>query len=183
MDMPRLFAAVDIGPGQAAALEQLRDETLKARWTPPDQFHLTLRFLGDVEEDTSDQLIEVLAEAKVEPFELGGDGLDVFPSRRRPRVLVARIDRHPQLMRLQQQIDRRVLGLGIPEDRRSFNPHVTLARLKGAGPQEVREFMKQHADFRLGAFRVDRFHLYRSDLGPNGAVHTVLETYRLTDPA
>lgn len=177
--MARLFIAIDLPDDQTASLQQLRDDSLSARWTPEEQYHLTMRFIGEIEDSTTEQLIEALREIEAEPFTLSGQGVDVFPSRRRPRVLVSRIEPEPRLMALQKEINRAVVMLGLPEDRKSFNPHVTFARLRDAQPRQVRGFLKQHEEHRIEPFLADRFHLYRSDLHPEGAVHTIRSTFWL----
>lgn len=176
--MPRLFVAIDLPDDLVDAFSTLEDASLDARWTPPEQFHLTLRFIGAVDEDKAQVIAEKLSQIDSPPFEVSGEGLDVFPSRRRPRVLVARIHATPPLTSLQSRIDEKLLELGIEQDRKPFNPHVTFARPK-ASPREVRVYMKKHLDFQFAPFVVERFHLYKSDLGPSGAVHTVLRSYEL----
>ncbi len=138
-----------------------------------------MRFVGEADDSTTVQLIEALHEIEAESFTVRGQGVDVFPSRRRPRVLVSRIEREPRLMELQEEIDRTVVKLGLPKDRKSFNPHVTFARLRSAQPRQVRRFLKQHEEHRIDPFQAERFHLYRSDLHPDGAVHTIRSTFPL----
>lgn len=179
--MPRLFIAVDLPPDRTDALAALRDDALEARWTPAEQLHITLRFIGDVEDRPTEELRERLRDVAASPFALAGVGLDVFPSRRRPRVLVARVGSEPFLARLRDEIDRIVVAEGFEADTRPFNPHVTFARLKRAGPRAVRHFLKAQADLTIEPFRVTQFHLYRSDLKPSGAQHTVIESYDLDE--
>lgn len=179
--MSRLFIAIDLGHERSKSLAQLRNDSLDARWVPIHQYHLTLRFIGDADDEAGERLMNNLEQVTVPEFKVQGAGMDVFPSRRQPRVLVARIDRHPILMQLHEAIDDVVLRVPFLKDRKPFNPHVTIARLKNVRPKVVREYMKQHAGFRLNPFVVDRFHLFRSDLRPGGAVHTVLKSYPLRD--
>lgn len=175
--MPRLFIAIDLPPQTRSGLEGLLDESLDVRWTPAEQFHLTLRFVGDVDPASVEDLMRALQHIESPHFELAGDGLDVFPSRRRPRVLVARVNHAEALSSLQAQVDRTVLDRGLGKERKPFNPHVTIGRVKGASAREVRRYMKEHAHFQLQPFEVRQFQLYQSDLGPSGAVHTVLKSY------
>lgn len=182
--MPRLFIAVDLPEEQAAALQALKEEKLNARWTPQEQYHITLRFIGDVDDATASQIAAALREITLQGFELRGEGLDVFPSRRRPRVLVAAIDDHPRLHRLKEETDRVVNRFVEEENSKTFHPHVTFGRLKRGRPQDIRSYLKDRASFRLDPFPIREFRLYRSDLGAGGAVHTVLESYPLTlEPA
>lgn len=181
--MPRLFVAVDLPAGHAAALQQLQDPDLKARWVPPEQYHVTLRFLGDADEDRAQRLRVELESIDLPSFQMGGEGLDVFPSKRKPRVLVVHINEEPGLMTLQQQIDDLVTGMGFDEQKNPFNPHVTIARLQKATPREVRSYLSQHPEFKIEAFSAERFRLYESELGADGAVHNVLQEYPLRSGA
>lgn len=177
--MPRLFVAIDIPPENREALSRLAAPEIDARWTPAEQYHLTLRFLGHVDDETAERIGTNLSSIRSSAFRATIEGLDVFPSVRRPRVLVALIDHAPDLMALQDAIDHATKNLGIKPDRKAFNPHVTIARFRDVRPLEVRRYLDAHAAFRAGQFDVGTFHLYRSDLSPKGAKHTVLETYPL----
>jgi 2'-5' RNA ligase len=177
--MPRIFVAVDLPVDHAAALQRLHDADLPARWVPSDQYHVTLRFLGDVDEERTRRVMNELESIDLPAFQLGGEGLDVFPSRRRPRVVVAHVNEEPGLMTLQQQIEEIASGMGFDEDRKPFNPHVTFARLQEAAPRDVRAYMARHSDFKIEAFSAEQFRLYKSELGSDGAVHSVLQRYPL----
>lgn len=177
--MPRLFVAVDLPQARRTALAALRDDRLDARWAPADQLHVTLRFVGEAAPDAAEALRASLRDVTVPGFTLSAEGLDVFPSRRRPRVLVASVRAEPRLARLRDEIERVVVAQGFEAEARPFNPHVTFARLKRAPPQEVRRFMKENAGLAIDPFAVTQFHLYRSDLGPDGAEHVVVESYPL----
>lgn len=181
--MPRLFIAVDLPEDRTTAFRSLQSDDLSARWTPPEQYHLTLRFLGDVEADAASELESRLESIDVPSFLLGGERLGVFPSIRKPRVLVAHISGEPGLMALQAEISDLTLELGFPDDRKPFNPHITVARLKGAAPRRVRAYLKVHEGFAVEPFAVKAFRLYESRLGPEGATHEVLQEYPLRTAA
>lgn len=177
--MARLFIAVDLPAGHASAFQRLCDPDLHARWVPTEQYHVTLRFLGDADVDLEEKLRSELESIDLPSFKLGGEGLDAFPSRRKPRVLVAHVNEEPGLMTLQQQIDDIVIGTGFDEQRNPFNPHVTFARLQKTTPREVRAYLSRHADFKIEAFSAERFRLYESELEADGAVHNVVQEYPL----
>lgn len=177
--MPRLFIAIDLPADRSDALSALRDDSLDVRWTPANQYHITLRFIGDTGEETVEALRNDLRAVEVPSFSISGEGLDVFPSRRRPRVLVARMSTHPELELLREEIERTVVRYGFDPESKPFNPHVTFARVRRGSPREVRQFLKANAGITLAPFSVTDFHLYRSDLQPSGAQHTVLESYGL----
>src|SRR5690606_13785545 len=115
ISMPRLFVAIDLDPEQASSLASLRDDSLNARWMPEHQYHLTLRFVGEANDEIADRLAGALTEIRGAAFELSSIGVDVFPSRRRPRVLVVRVAPNPELIRIQTSIDQLVVDLGMPE--------------------------------------------------------------------
>ncbi|ARA92532.1 2'-5' RNA ligase [Rhodothermaceae bacterium RA] len=177
--MPRLFVALDVTDATRQALAALRDDTLPARWTPPHQYHLTLRFLGEVPDDAVEAIRTALATVQAAPVVLRGTGLGVFPSLRRPRVLFARIDETPALMRLHAAVEAALTRVGLPPDERPFHPHITLARLSRPDARRVRRFRARHADVRIEPMRIDAFTLYASRLGPDGAQHHPLTTYPL----
>lgn len=175
----RLFVALDVPEAVADVLTALHTPDLAARWTPSDQYHLTLRFLGDVEEARIDALDAALGGVRAEGLKLAGAGLDVFPSRRRPRVLVFRLAPQPALLRLQGAVEAAVAACGVRPDAKPFAPHLTLARLKGASPQDVRGYLRRHEGATLPRFEATAFHLYESVLRPKGALHTRIATYAL----
>lgn len=174
----RLFVAVDLPETHLDALLALREPSLDVRWTPREQFHITLSFLGDVEEETIGRLTEALGTIDAAPFVLRAAGLDAFPSARNPRVLVVDVEPVPELLRLQRATDAVARSLGIETDRRPYHPHITLGRLRQqrarAAPEEaqsVRAYLRAHTAFALPPFPVEAFHLYQSTLGSTGAVH------------
>lgn len=178
--MPRLFVALDLPDAHQRALLDLRDHTLAARWTPAGQHHLTLRFIGEADAHRLARLQHALAQVQGTVFDLNVKGLGVFPSRRKPRVLFSAVEPVAALLALQQQISAALLTVGVDEESRPFHPHVTLARLKGARPQVVRRYLKEHAAFSLPATLTTDFHLYQSTLNPGGAQHDPLVSFPLT---
>lgn len=177
--MPRLFVAIDLPEARWAPLEALQTDAFSARWTPPEQYHLTLRFIGNVAERQAEAVERALAPVPGAPFELQGPGLGVFPSRRKPRVLFANIQRAAALMTLQHRIDEALLSAGVDRADKPFHPHVTVARLKRVRPQAVRRYLRERQDFHLASFPVTEFILYQSDLTSEGAIHTPRATFAL----
>ncbi|MFQ5569078.1 MAG: RNA 2',3'-cyclic phosphodiesterase [Rhodothermales bacterium] len=177
--MPRLFVAIDLPDEHRTALAGLRDDTLSARWTPTEQYHLTLRFIGDVSTDSAARIMPALAEVEGTGFSLQGHGLNVFPSLRRPRVVFAGIDHEPALHTLQRQIEQTLSMIGVNTESKPFHPHVTLARLKQVSSARVRAYLRAHQSFTLDAFEVSRFHLYESILRPEGSLHHRRATFDL----
>ena len=179
--MPRLFVGIDLPEAHKARLAGLRDDALPGRWTPSSKYHLTLRFIGEVDEHRAAMVEQALADCRAEAFSLQGRGMGVFPSQRRPRVLFAAIDATPVLFALQQQVEQALRDIGLEAEPKPFRPHVTLARLRQAEAQAVRTFLDAHQAFTLAPFQVDQFHLYESVLRREGALHTSRASYGLTD--
>jgi len=177
----RLFLAIDPPAAVRGQLSALYAPVRGIAWTRPEQLHLTLRFLGDVEGALRESLEAALARVAVEEFVLPVEGLGSFPPRGPARVLWVGVGRgHTRLHQLRQQIDDALLGCGLDLDLRSFQPHVTLGRVRDeAPPGAVAQFLKQHHDYEAAPFRATAFVLYASELRPSGAVHTPWRTFPL----
>jgi 2'-5' RNA ligase len=186
MPTRRLFVAVDLPDVVRAALAALAAPLPDVAWTRPEQLHLTLRFLGDTEEERIPAIETELAAVRVEPFVLPVEGTGIFPPRGLPRVLWAGLGRaHPRLFQLRQKVDDALLRVDMNLEMRSFLPHITLGRIRAtpvpdeAAQRALAEFLRRHRAFEAPPFRVASFRLYASELRPAGAVHTVLREFSL----
>ena len=177
--MPRLFVAIDTPEPVRQRLAGLGGGIPGARWTPPEQFHLTLRFIGEVADATLDDIAEALAMVDLAPFSIRLKGVGHFPPRGSPRVLWAGVEDATTAARLHDRIEARLRRLGLPPDDRRFAAHITLARLRNAPIGRVKEFLAGHAMFESEPFAVAEFHLYSSRLGPKGAIHRIEASYEL----
>jgi 2'-5' RNA ligase len=178
----RLFVAIDLPESVTDALERLCTGVPGARWTDPQQYHLTLRFVGEVDGLVARDLDAGLAEISFEPFTLHLDGFGHFPPRGAPKVLWSGISPREPVDALRRAVDRAVLAAGVEPERRKFSPHVTVARFPGGAPlNRIQQFLAGHALYRSEPFRVDRFHLYSSQLHADGAIHTLEATYGVGD--
>jgi len=176
-DFMRLFIAIELPDDLKAALGGLRVDVPGARWVPPEQLHLTLAFLGEVEEKTAGELGERLALIHTPPFQLCFSGTGCFPNRHRPRVLWAGLEPHPLLMNLAAGVHGAVLACSIPQEERPFSPHITLARLKFPAAREVDAFLNMPQKLKLPPFPVREITLFQSRLTPHGAVHIPVRTF------
>ena len=177
--MPRLFVAIDPAAPVRDALARLCHGVPGAKWVAPEQFHLTLRFIGEVEGALYDEIADALGDVEAPAFRLAFDGVGHFPPRGAPRVLWAGVNDGAAPGRLRERIEARLRRLGVAPDRRGFAPHVTLARLKQAPLVKVRDYLALHGAFASDDFPVTAFHLYSSRLGAAGAVHRVEASYPL----
>lgn len=178
--MLRLFVALDFPDEVRARLAGLAGGVPGARWTDADSLHLTLRFIGEVPDDTAADIDAALAEIAAPGFDLVLDGVGVFGSGRNARVLWAGVERNDALAHLQGKIESALVRCGLPAEERKFSPHITLARLKDAPKDRIGRFLEERGLFRAGPMRIDHFTLYRSLLGKGGAVYQALNEYALT---
>ncbi|MBV9867508.1 MAG: RNA 2',3'-cyclic phosphodiesterase [Abitibacteriaceae bacterium] len=182
--MPRLFIAIDLPDAIRQQLSSLRTDLAGARWVKPAQMHLTLRFIGEMDETVAQAVSVALTSVQASRFELQLNGIDCFPHRRAPRVLWVGIEDNPALHRLYETIEGSLRRLGLVAETHPFAAHITLARFKNAPVEPVKQFIKANSEFAAEPFLVEEFRLYSSTLERQGALHQVLATYPLdTAPA
>jgi 2'-5' RNA ligase len=179
--MFRLFVAIDLPPDIVARLQELCYGVPGARWVQPEQMHLTLRFIGEVDGGVFRDIKEGLADIKTEGFALQVKGLGFFPPRKTPRVLWAGIAPVEEVSGLRRRIDNVLLGLGLAPEGRKFSPHITLARLQDTPLARLGRFLAGNSLFATEVFPVSEFHLYSSALTSKGAFHTLEASYKLGD--
>jgi RNA 2',3'-cyclic 3'-phosphodiesterase len=178
--MPRLFVALDLPEGTKRSLESLGRGLGDVRWLGADQQHLTLRFLGQLDNGRSRDVAEALALVPGVPFELRLKGIGHFPLRGEPRVLWVGVERSIELQRLKRRIDRALDEAGLAPDPRKFAPHVTIARIRGPlSPVRLGTYLMRHSLYRSEPFPVSDFHLYSSWLQADGADHQIEASYEL----
>ncbi len=167
----RLFTAIELPETVRDALSRICCGLPRARWVPEEQMHLTLRFIGEFNENRLDELDACLATVEVESFSLTLRGVGCFPPRRDPRVLWVGVENPAPLVELKRRIDRALAEIGVPRESRKFAPHCTLARVARTPLGRTTAFLVEHSDLRLEPFTVSGFHLFSSLLTPKGAVH------------
>jgi RNA 2',3'-cyclic 3'-phosphodiesterase len=179
--MRRLFVAIRPPAAARAALLAIMGGISGARWQTEAQLHVTLRFIGAVDRHVAQDVDAALAGVAHPAFDMRLSGLGTFERRGRQEVVWAGVSPAEPVRTLHNKVDQALARVGLPPDRRAFAPHVTLGRLgRSAGP--VGAFLSQAGDFSTAPFRVARFHLYESQLMPDGAVYTALADYPLLGP-
>jgi 2'-5' RNA ligase len=180
--MPRLFIALPVPEEIASELSALQSGVPDARWVPPENFHVTLCFAGEVQGGTMRDLEEELSDATGPKFTVTLSGVEQFSSGRQPRALAALVEKTDRLERLQQKISTIARHCGIEVERRKFRPHVTLARFGNSAEagHHMAQFMASHAQFRAGPWVAEHFSLYSSRNGRNGSIYTEEAAYHLT---
>lgn len=176
----RLFVALTLPPAIRTLLGQLAQPLPGVKWTPLEQLHLTLRFLGDVTTDQLEAVLAQLATVRVAPFILPVEGVGAFPPSHPPRTLWIGVGSgHPRLFQLRQRLDDALLAARLNLDLRSFHPHVTLARCTEQAAPAALHWLHLHREACAPPFQVEAFDLYASALRPEGAVHTLKQHFPL----
>lgn len=176
--MPRLFTALELSRDATLSLSLLRGGLPGARWIDVENYHLTLRFIGDVDGPTADEFANALDRVRRPEFTLSLNGVSAFGSKK-PHSIFAGVAASPDLMALQAEIERICQRLGLPADPRRFTPHVTIARLRQSRPDDVALYLAGRGNFRAAPFRVGRFVLMSSRESVGGGPYVVEEEYPL----
>ena len=176
--MPRLFTGLEIPPAIAQSLAMMRGGLPGARWIDPENYHLTLRFIGDIDDALAREITGVLGRVHRRPFELRIDGLSSFGGRK-PRAVVATIAVVAPLMELQTEHERLLQRLGLEPEGRKYTPHVTLARLRDSSSRQVADYLAARGHYRSLPFEVSRFVLFSSRASIGGGPYIVEEAYPL----
>lgn len=180
----RLFTGIDLPDGVQRAirrlLEQLRPKA-RIKWSPPDNLHITTRFIGEWPEERLEEIKAILAGVpKPGAIPIAIRKVGFFPNPHSPRVFWAGIDAPPALAALAGDTDRALERLGLAPESRPFSPHLTLARIREPVPlQPLREAIAALPSLEFGEFEADRFFLYQSRLTPSGSVYTKLSEFPL----
>ncbi len=159
----------------------LRSGLSGARWIDPGNYHLTLRFIGDVDGTTARDFTHALGQIDVPPFELRLSGLGSFGGNK-PRAIFADLEPSEALESLQRAHERAARAAGLPPESRNFKPHVTLARLRGARADAVAAYLERQGGVIAAPFTVNRFVLYSSRNSVGGGPYVIEAAYDLEDP-
>ena len=180
--MPRLFTALELPTEIRQSLAMLRGGLPGARWIGPENYHITLRFIGDVDDAVARDVAETLDHINRRGFELRIDGLSAFGGRK-PRAVIATVPPLPALIELQAEHERRLRRVGIEPDGRKFTPHVTLARLRESSNLQVADYLSGRGAFRSLPFHADRFVLLSSRASVGGGPYVTEAEYPLGEIA
>ena len=176
--MPRLFTGLEIPAEIGQTLSDLRGGLPGARWIDPENYHVTLRFIGDIDGVAANEIASLLFRVNRKPFEVALQGLSSFGGRK-PRAVVASIAPSRPLIELQAELERLMQRIGLEPEGRKYTPHVTLARLRDASSHDVANYLATRHPFRPPPFRVSRFVLYSSRASTGGGPYVVEAAYPL----
>ena len=182
----RLFVAVEIGETLARRTAKLTEELerrataaarrAKVTWIPADRMHLTLRFIGEVDDGKASMVLQALKKPlAVAPFSLTLCGAGTFPKSGSPRVVWLGVtDGREPLLQVEREITARLTPLGIPEEDRAYSPHLTLARVRDPAGLKSSHLLDGLTDRRIGTTHIEAITLFRSKLSPKGPTYTPL---------
>jgi RNA 2',3'-cyclic 3'-phosphodiesterase len=176
----RLFVALEIPREVRERLATLQGGVPGARWASDEQMHLTLRFIGEVDENVAHDIDDALGGIRAPSFVLELAGVGEFGGKK-PRALWAGVRANDALLHLQKKIETALQRIGLPPEERKFSAHVTLARMRAAPREKVVQFLTHHALFASGPFAVESFALFSSHLGSGGSVYHQERVYPLTE--
>jgi 2'-5' RNA ligase len=191
MALIRAFIAVELPSGLKNELAELETQLKKAsppvvKWVEPNSIHVTLKFLGEISEDSIEELMLAIEETAqgILPFQLEVRGVGAFPNLERPQVLWTGVKGElEKIAQLQKRIESNTEQLGSPRESRAFSPHLTLGRVRDeAGPNERRRLGKLLADTTFTALHnidVDAVNLMKSQLTPGGAIYNCIGSVKL----
>ena len=177
--MPRLFTGIEIPPDVAQHLSLMRGGLHGARWIDPENYHVTLRFIGDINGMYANEIASMLFRVNRKPFEVRLQGLTSFGGRK-PRAVVAAVEPSRPLIELQAEHERLMQRLGLDPEGRKFTPHVTLARLHDASSQDVADYLSVRGYFPSKSFLASRFVLFSSRASTGGGPYVVEDSYALS---
>jgi len=183
----RLFVSVDLPDDLAPAVESVQEDLREASgldFTDPEQAHLTLTFLGEVDTGRLDAIEDALhgavEDAAAAPFEATVEGIGAFPSAEYIQVVWLGIGRGSgEMTRLHEAVEARTTALGFEPEDHDFTPHVTLARMNHAGGKGLVQRVLRERHPEVGSMRVEEVRLKESDLGPDGPTYSTVARFPL----
>lgn len=177
--MIRLFVALPVPVGVRTRLAAVQNGLPGARWTDPDNFHITLRFVGEIDCGMAEDLADLLTRIDAPGFDVTLEGLGWFGSKRKPSALIANLRKEEGLMHLQRKVELAAMRCGLGPESRKFHPHVTLGRLKTTSLAGAGRFVAERQLPHPIGFAAKRFVLYSSFLSHSGSIYTEEADYPL----
>ncbi|MGY6569640.1 MAG: RNA 2',3'-cyclic phosphodiesterase [Salinarimonas sp.] len=175
--MPRLLAGLEIPSDVTTRLAAFRGGLMGARWIDPADYHLTLRFVGDVDLHMAGAVDAALAEMRPRaPVPVVFEGFDSFGGDR-PHALIIRAKLTPELADLQADVERGLRRAGLPVEKRRFVPHVTMARLRRVSPLDIARLIAEHGQFPVCGFEAERVSLFSARDMTGGGPYVVEAVY------
>ncbi len=176
--MPRLFTGIEIPNDIKQHLSLLKTGLYGARWISSENYHLTLRFAGDIDLYLANEFSIALENISSNCFSLRVSGLGSFGGKK-PRSIWAKIETDEELFHLQRSHEQAARMIGLEPESRNYTPHITLARLKGTQPEDVAKFLENFSDYNSSWFKVNSFVLFSSRSQKGGGPYAIEASYPL----
>jgi RNA 2',3'-cyclic 3'-phosphodiesterase len=177
----RLFVGIALPEDVRWQLSLLCSGLPNVRWAPADNFHVTLRFIGEVDGGVMQDIDASLVGIRAPRFEMSLAGVGFFGNGSNIRVVWAGVDKSPPLQHLRDKVESAIVRAGLPPERQKFNPHITLARPKSPPPMpKLQDYMAHNNLFRTPPFDVTHFTLYQSFTGGEGSIYRAEHSYELS---
>ena len=179
--MIRLFTALEIPAPQADRIAMLQSGLRGARWISRDYLHITLRYIGEVDERMAWDIDRALSDIHVDPIDVSLEGIGQFGNKR-PHSVWLGVNETPELLNLQSRQEYAMQKIGLPAERRKYTPHVTLGRLKRGTiePNDVMRYIEANNLFFAPSFKAAQFVLMSSKLSQGGGPYITERDYSLT---
>jgi len=189
MESTRAFVAVELGPAVTAPLQriiqELRSQVAGVRWSSPEQLHLTLKFVGEIDNRILPAICEAVRAAcrETAPFSIQLQGLGAFPLNKPPRVLWVGVDSGTShLCSLAERLDQQLSPLGVPRETRRFTPHLTLGRVGRTADAAHLQRVISHVDQRIALrCEIDEVVLMASLKQQGETIYEPIDTIELLD--
>lgn len=180
--MRRIFIAADIPLNMREKMAALKRDIKGVRWYDANHIHLTMRFIGEVEDEVAGRVQQALYSIEAPAIELVSDGIGLFFAKKRPRVIWVGLQPAEPLKELRSRIDEALQDIDLPEDKKAFKPHVTIGKCKKSVDKgSVLDLKDDYGDWKEAEGRLTSLTLFSSSLSPEGAIHTPLEHYPLNE--
>ena len=183
--MVRLFVAIslseDIRKQIGCFAEECAGHGAQVKYVAPENWHLTVKFLGETDPDSVDDLCLLLSSVESPVFDLVVSGAGFFSRKSDPKVVWVGAEESGGLLSLYNEVERSVHSLGFPRDDRAFRPHITIGRAKKPLEESFLSFIDHNRDREFGRQTVKSFSLYKSDLTGNSPVYSVIRDFPLRD--
>jgi len=180
----RGFIALDLDvPSKIVEIEnEIRKTGANVKLVKPGNMHLTLKFLGDTNEELIDEIEKIMKESVegIEPFNIQLKGTGVFPNPNYIKVIWIGIQNGEQIIPIAQKIDEKISKLGFKKEKRKFSPHLTIGRVKSAkNKDKIIKIIDKYRDVQFADLKVEFLKLIRSELTPKGPIYTTIKEIKL----
>src|SRR5579859_5657342 len=169
--MLRLFVGIDLSPETKLALSTIAVGLPGVKWVDAGNYHVTLRFIGEVDEGAAADIDAELATIRARRFSLSIAGVGLFGTEDKPRILYAGVERSGPLVELRDKVGQALGRAGVPPEGRHFTPHVTLANIRAGHPADLGRFLEGNNLLRLPPVAIDHFQLVESYLTKAGSLY------------